>query len=141
MTSVARAIVDTGFLVALAHRDDADHLWAARLAPVLPGPWLTCEACVTEAAYLLGKVSIIESRQLYQLLEKGLLLSRHLLPEELRAVRTVIERYHHRTVDFADACLIILSDAEPRLPIVTVDKADFAVYLRGRRPRRLVTPV
>jgi hypothetical protein len=38
------------------------------------------------------------------------------------------------------ACLMALSDAAPRLPIVTVDQADFAVYLRGRRSRRLVTP-
>jgi len=140
MTSVARAIVDTGFLVALAHQDDADHAWAARLTPSLPGPWLTCEACVTETAYLLGKVSTLEARKLYDLLDEGLLLSQHFLPEDLQAVRAELERYHHRTVDFADACLMVMSDAQPRLPIVTVDATDFAVYLRGRRARRLLTP-
>jgi predicted nucleic acid-binding protein len=140
MTSAARAIVDTGFLVALAHRDDADHAWATRLASVLPGPWLTCEACVTETAYLLGKVSAREAVKLYHLLDEGLLLSQHLLPEQLQKVRAEIGRYHQRAVDFADACLMVLSDAQPRLPIATVDAADFAVYLRGRRPRRLFTP-
>jgi len=140
MNSDARAIVDTGFLVALAHRDDADHAWAARVATALPGPWLTCEACVTETSYLLGKVSPREARRLYRLLEEGLLLSQHLLPEQLAAVRRELERYHHRAIDFADACLMVLSDAQPRLPVVTLDAADFAVYLRGRRPRRLLTP-
>ena len=140
MTSAARAIVDTGFLVALAHRDDADHAWAARVAAELPGPWLTGEACVTETAYLLGKASAGEARKLYQLLDEGLLISQHLLPEGLQAVRAEIGRYHNRTVDFADACLMVLSDAQPRLPIATVDADDFAVYLRGRRHRRLLTP-
>jgi predicted nucleic acid-binding protein len=95
---------------------------------------------VTESAYLLGKVSVAQARKLYQLLDEGLLLSQHLLPEGLQAVRREIERYHDRAVDFADACLMVLSDAQPRLPIVTVDAADFAVYLRGRRHRRLLTP-
>jgi predicted nucleic acid-binding protein len=85
-------------------------------------------------------VSIIEARKLYHLLDEHTLLSQHLLPEDLPAVRREIERYHHRAVDFADACLIVLSDAAPQLPIVTLDKADFAVYLRGRRPRILMTP-
>jgi predicted nucleic acid-binding protein len=67
-------------------------------------------------------------------------MSQHLLPEQLAAVQAEAARYHGRPVGFADACLVALSDAAPRLPIVTVDKADFAVYLRGRRSRHLVTP-
>jgi predicted nucleic acid-binding protein len=74
------------------------------------------------------------------MLEGGALLSQHLLPEQLVAVQAEAARYHGRPVDFADACLMALSDTAPRLPIVTVDKADFAVYLRGRRSRRLMTP-
>ena len=49
-------------------------------------------------------------------------------------------RYHGREVDFADACLIVLSDEAPQMPVVTTDIADFSVYLRGRKARHLVTP-
>jgi uncharacterized protein len=140
MTTVARAIVDTGFLVALIDRKDAHHAWAVTIAKTLPGPWLTCEACISESYHLLGQINPTESLKILTMVDYGALLSQHLLPEQLVAVQTEAARYYGRAVDFADACLIALSDAAPRLPIVTLDKADFAVYLRGRRPRRLVTP-
>jgi predicted nucleic acid-binding protein len=63
-----------------------------------------------------------------------------LLPEQLAQIRAETEKYRGRVVDFADACLMVLSDEFPRLPIVTVDANDFAVYLRGRAPRKLITP-
>jgi uncharacterized protein len=140
MTTAARALVDTGFLVALVDRQDACHAWAAATAKILPGPWLTCEACISESYHLLGQIAPAESLKMLAMLECGALISQHLLPEQLDAVQAEAARYHGRPVNFADACLIALSDAAPRLPIVTVDKADFAVYLRGRRPRHLVTP-
>jgi hypothetical protein len=49
-------------------------------------------------------------------------------------------RYRKRWVDFADACLVVLSDGRPKLPVVTVDASDFAVYFRGRTGRRLLVP-
>lgn len=136
----ARALVDTGFLVALIDRKDADHAWAVTTAKAMPGPWLTCEACISESYHLLGQIAPAESLKILAMLECGALLSQHLLPEQLASVQAEAARYHGRSVDFADACLIALSDATPRLPIVTLDKSDFAVYLRGRRPRHLVTP-
>jgi predicted nucleic acid-binding protein len=137
---VARALVDTGFLVALVDRNDSGHAWAASLAKTLPGPWLTCEACISESYHLLGQITPAESLKILAMVERGALLSQHLLPEQLAAVQAEAVRYHGRPVDFADACMMALSDAAPRLPVVTMDKADFAVYLRGRRPRQLMTP-
>ena len=137
---VARAIVDTGFLVALVDRRDGYHEWAVATAKTLPGPWLTCEACISESYHLLGQIAPAESLKILAMLESGGLMSQHLLPEQRANVHDEATRYHGRSVDFADACLVVLSDAAPRLPIVTVDKDDFAVYLRGRRPRHLLTP-
>lgn len=135
-----RALVDTGFLVALVDRRDSCHSWAVATARSVPGPWLTCEACISESYHLLGKIAPAESLKVLAMLECGALVSQHLLPEHLAAVRDEPARYRGRPVDFADACLVALSDVAPRLPVVTVDAADFAVYLRGRRPRRLLTP-
>ena len=140
MTTAARALVDTGFLVALVDRKDGCHNWAVETARAMPGPWLTCEACISESYHLRGQIAPAESLKILTMLECGALISQHLIPEQLEAVRTEASRYHGRPVDFADACLVALSDAVPKLPIVTVDKADFAIYLRGRRPRHLVTP-
>jgi predicted nucleic acid-binding protein len=57
----ARAIVDTGFLVALLNGSDDHHVLAASLVPSLRGPWLTAEACISEAVFLLeqaGRVPV-----------------------------------------------------------------------------------
>ena len=137
----ARAIVDTGFVVALWDRHDPWHSWAVATASKLRGPWLTCEGCVSEMAFLLGDSlgpsAVID---LYDQIERGFIISQHLLPEELARVRAETARYRSRIVDFADACLVVLSDRHPRLPLATGDAADFAVYLRGRTARNVITP-
>ena len=135
-----RAIVDTGFLVALLNEGDAHHRWAAGLLPSLRGPWVTAEACVSEAVFLLEETGRVSVERLLAWLEQGLLESQHFLPEELAAVQKELLGYRDRWVDFADACLVALSDQHPRLPVVSVDAADFAVYFRKRSGRKLLVP-
>jgi hypothetical protein len=48
--------------------------------------------------------------------------------------------YRARWVDLADACLVRLSDSLPRLPVVSVESSDFAVFFRCRRDRTLIVP-
>ncbi len=49
-------IVDTGVLVALIDRSDRYHGWVSKeLKQILP-PLLTCEAVISEAWFLLGRV-------------------------------------------------------------------------------------
>jgi predicted nucleic acid-binding protein len=137
---VARAIVDTGFLVALLNATDDHHGWAASLVPRLRGPWCTAEACVSEAVFLLEQTGRTAVERLFGWLEKGALASQHFLPEELEAVREESLRYRDRWVDFADACIVCMSDRKPKLPVVTVDAGDFAVYFRRRPSRTLLLP-
>ena len=135
-----RAIVDTGYLVALLNRDDVHHAWATRLLPTLRGPWLTAEACVSESVFLLEAAGRDSVERLIGWVDQGLLSSKRFLPESLAAVRREMFRYKKRWVEFADACLVVLSDETPRLPVATVDGADFAVYFRGRTGRKLFVP-
>ncbi len=140
MTSDANALVDTSFLLALCDRRDAHHAWAAQVAQSLRGPWLTCEACICETDHLLDYLVPPQSRWIYELLHAGALQSQHLLPEQIAQVHSEIARYRDRRVDFADACLVILSDYHPKLPLATADVADFSAYFRGRRARKLLLP-
>jgi predicted nucleic acid-binding protein len=135
-----RAIVDTGYLVALLNAKDEYHAWAKSLVPRLRGPWLTAEACISESVFLLEQAGRVAVEKLLDWLEKGAVVSRHVLPEELEPVRQEMFRHRGRWVDFADACLVRLSDDRPKLPVVTVDSDDFAVYFRSRRGRRLFVP-
>jgi len=138
--AAARSIVDSSFLAALAVRKDPLHPWAVGVLPQAPGPWLTCEACVSEAVFLIGEeLGMADVLKLYEKIEHGLIECRHIVPDHLTAVIAESARYHGRMVDFADASLMVLSDLHPALPIVTADKNDFAVYLRSRSRRTLVT--
>jgi predicted nucleic acid-binding protein len=135
-----RALVDTGFLVALLNRTDAHHEWAADLVPTLRGPWLTAEACISETVFLLEQAGRSAIEALLRWLEQGALVSQHCLPEHLADVRTELLGYRTRWVDFADACLVTLSDEQPKLPVVSVDAADFSVYFRHRAGRKVILP-
>lgn len=138
----AHAIVDTGFVVALWDRRDPLHSWAVSIAPRLRGPWLTCEGSISEMVFLLGDALGADAvLDLYDQVERGLIISQHLLPQDVARVRAETARYRARVVDFADACLVVLSDQYPRLPLATSDADDFAVYLRGRSARKLITPL
>jgi predicted nucleic acid-binding protein len=135
-----RAIVDTGFLVALLNRADAHHEWAAALVPQLRGPWLTAEVCISETVFLLEQAGRTAVDALFRWLELGALVSGHCLPEQREPVVSEMLRYGKRWVDFADACLVVLSDERPKLPLVSVDAADFSVYFRRRPGRKLFLP-
>jgi hypothetical protein len=137
---VARAIVDTGVFIALLNEADRHHQWAAGLLPSLRGPWLTSEACVSETIFLLERAGREAVERFVGWLERELVISQHFIPERLEPVRAELFAYRRRWVDFADACLVVASDLYPRLPVVTVDAKDFAVYLRKRPGRRLIVP-
>ena len=138
--AAARSIVDSSFLAALAVKRDPLHRWAISVLSEAPGPWLTCEACISEAVFLIGEeLGMAEVGKLYEKIEHGLIECRRIVPDHLAAVIAESARYHGRMVDFADASLIVLSDLHPALPVVTADKNDFAVYFRNRLRRTLVT--
>jgi len=46
-------------------------------------------------------------------------------------------RYRDRNQDFADLCLIRMSELHPRHPVITVNAGDFRGYIRDRRERDL----
>ncbi len=55
-----------------------------------------------------------------------------MLPEESPAVRTLLSRYGKR-MDYADACLVRLSELYREHIIVTTDANDFHIYRRFTR--------
>jgi uncharacterized protein len=53
------------------------------------------------------------------------------LSGEMAAVRSLCRRYRSLPMDFADGCMVRLSELHPRLPVLTLD-SDFRVYRRNR---------
>lgn len=130
-----KAIADTGFLVAFGNRRDRyhkwaveNHKWAVEIAERVAEPLLTCEAVLAETAFHLRSSALTMA-----FLRDGLVKCAFVASEHLARLAELAARYADRKPDFADLCLIRLSELHPRHPVVTTDLSDFRVYRRGRR--------
>jgi predicted nucleic acid-binding protein len=123
-----KGIADTGFLVAFSSRDDAYHDWAVGLARELEAPLLTCEAVLAETAYNTRNCSIV-----FEMLREGIITLAFDCNDHLEQLGALAGRYADRCPDFADLCLIRMSELFPRHPVVTLDLEDFRVYRRNKR--------
>jgi predicted nucleic acid-binding protein len=132
-------LVDTGPLVAAFRRpEDKDVFtpWAAKLLRSLPYPLFTCDAVLTEAGHLLRSPA-----KLLEALKRGLLVSRFDTQTAAPRLAELVEKYADRSMDFADACLVCMSEQTRDCKVVTIDRADFTVYRRhGREAIPLLLP-
>ena len=123
------ALVDTGFLVALLSRRDANHRWAAAQAPRFPPPWISCEAVLSETSHLLGRRGI---PSLASLLRRGALVCRYRFADDMDAVLKLLEKYSGVPISFADACLVRMTETLNDPMLLTTDD-DFRIYRRHGR--------
>ena len=71
----------------------------------------------------------------------GLFASRFALEPHRARVLHLAAKYADQPMDFADACLVVMSELHPHARIVTVDVEDFSVYRRFRnQPVPILTP-
>lgn len=121
-----QAILDTGPLVAFFNPRDGHHAWALEQTRSLAAPLVTCEAVLTEAYHLLGRVP-----RAHPAMRRWISLGRVTTPlrfdEQAEDVMRLLETYADRPMDFADACVVRLAEML-RLPVFTIDVQDFYVY-------------
>ena len=123
-----KGIADTGFLVAFANRNDAHHEWAVALARRVTEPLLTCEAVLAEAAFHLHSSALV-----LDLVDDGLVTIAFACADHLPQLAGLAKRYADRHADWADLCIIRMSEIHPHHSVITVDREDFRVYRRNKR--------
>jgi predicted nucleic acid-binding protein len=137
----AGILLDTGPLVALLSKDDADHARAERaFADSLP-PFRCCEAVLAEACFLMKKVHANGPAEVIALGRKGVYEVALSLDEHWTNIEALLRKYADRPISLADACLIRCAEIHHEPRILTFD-ADFAVYrwARQRKFDRLAMP-
>ena len=137
----ARALIDTGALLALLDRTDGWHRACAEAFQQLRLPLATSEAVLTELFHLVGD-STVEMEGAWRLVRSGAVVLLAVEHAELDAVYALMSRYADRPMDFADATLVYLAKREGLSTVFTVDHDDFEIYrIEGRRRFRVVPRV
>ena len=139
---MARALLDTGAIVALFNRDDPHHEAASRWFKGFRGQLLTTEAVVTETAYVLAASPAHRQAALSWIARTraaGLLRLEPVFDHAV--VLKILDRYASLPCDYADATLIALAEITGISAIATIDQRDFSIYrLRGRKRFRILLP-
>jgi predicted nucleic acid-binding protein len=134
-----RVIIDTGPLVAFLVKAETHHGWVTQQFQRLHAPFLTCEAVLTEAFFLVRKLPHGMAR-FFALLNSGLLDIDFSIIDERAALEMLVKRYANVPMSLADSCLVRLAAMHPQTVVFTLDQ-DFRIYRRdGRQPIPLLMP-
>jgi len=128
---VGDLLLDTGPIVALLNRRDADHESCAAFLESFRGRMWTTEPVLTEAVYLLSRVRGGPEACLEFFVRGGASLVPQ-SPESLIRAKDLMSRYREVPMDFADASLVALADETRIRAIFSLDRRGFSVFrLRG----------
>ena len=132
-------ILDAGPIVAALNPKDPFHEWASQQLIEASQSFLSCEAVLTEAAFLLRKShSGIEA--LLKFAEESPIYFPFSYSQKRFEIHRLIRSYADVPMSPADACLVQLSELYPDAPILTLD-SDFLIYRRNKRePLPLMLP-
>ncbi len=134
-----RYLADTGALVALLDRADLHHEWAVGCFKKLPPPLLVCESVLAETLHLLSDLgpSVAALERLYN--EKILQVDFD-FESQAAAIWRLLQKYRDLPMDFADACLVRMSELHADSLVWTTD-SHFRLYRRhGRQTIPLMAP-
>lgn len=132
-------IADASALIALIYEKDAQHEWAKSQVVNLRTPYLTCEAVIAEACFLLKGVH--EGKQtVLSYLSNGILEIAFDLSTEVERIAALMKKYENVPMSFADACLVRMSEQHTNAVVFTLD-SDFWIYRKhGKDEIELVIP-
>jgi predicted nucleic acid-binding protein len=132
-----KTIVDAGPIVSYL-TDEANHDWAAEQFSRFR-EFETCEAAVSEACARLAYAGF-DQTAVIQLLHEGVLKLTFDTNYNIGRILALMDKYADVPMDFADACLVLMSEEIEDSLLVTLDK-DFKFYRRhGRQVIPLLAP-
>jgi len=130
---VNQILIDSGPLIALFDRDDRYHRASVAFIHDNRCELITTIASVTETLHLLN-FSRKAQVDFLQWLEAGAVSIETITLTDFRRIRELTIKYADLPMDFADACLVFLSEKLDIDRIATIDR-DFDVYRRyGKHP-------
>lgn len=124
-------IVDAGPLIAWACHRDALHRWALRMLEEIEAPLYCCEPVLAEVFWRLSKYSV-SAEVVWDWIHRKIIVVEFSANEHYADLRRLMQRYADRKIDFADACLVRMSELHRDSRVFTCD-GDFKIYRRNER--------
>ncbi len=127
MTNTLGILLDTGPIIALLAEKDPHHKQIRYALDSFQTPFKTCESVISEACFIMRRISPQGPEAVFQLGNQGLFKVSFNLKEEWDRVEALLKKYRDTPISLADASLIRMAELynEPR--ILTLD-SDFNVY-------------
>jgi predicted nucleic acid-binding protein len=126
-----RTVVDTGPLVAVLNANDEHHAWAREAFGTLLPPLFTCEAVLSEAQFLLQERGG-DPMAVLQWVQQGVIELAFAAANHIERLLQLQRSYHSLPMDFADACLVCMTETHQRSMVLTTD-SHFRIYRRNGR--------
>jgi uncharacterized protein len=122
-------LTDTGPLVALIDRRDANHALCVEAVRRLPAePLVTTWPCFTEAMYLLRRAGGHPAQiALWKLLRDRRLVMHDLAPDDVKRMEMLMYQYRDKPMDLADASIVATAEALATQRLLSLD-SDFRIY-------------
>lgn len=128
---IRNVILDAGPLVAFLMQAEMHHSWSVRQFQQIQRPFLTCEAVIGEACFLLRQ-SPAAIQKIHTFLERGDLTIDFTLAAKAGRVFGLMHDYRDTPMSLADACLVCMVETLTDGRICTLD-SDFRIYRQHRR--------
>lgn len=131
-------IIDAGVIVAYLDGKDPDHDWALNVFST-NDHFLTCEAVLSETCARVEYAGASQQSAV-QLVAAGILTLEFSAQANIVRIFRLMEKYADRPMDFADACLVVMTEEFSDPMLFTLDR-DFKFYRRhGRDAIPFVSP-
>ena len=128
-----KIIIDTGPIVAFLNKNDSYHNWAKNQFSLMSPPFISCEAVISEACFLLRKFPQ-GPQNIMELVERNLLILPFDLQVETKTIKKLMIKYQNIPMSLADACLVRLCEQISDSVICSLD-SDFNIYRKNKRDR------
>jgi uncharacterized protein len=117
--------------VAGLNANDAHHAWAREVFGKLSPPVFTCEAVLSEAQFLLQEQGG-DPLAVLAWVQQSVISLAFEAATEIERLLTLQRSYHNLPMDFADACLLLMTEIHERSSVLTTD-SHFRIYRRNGR--------
>ena len=132
-------VVDAGPIIASLVAGDERHAWTSEQLSRLRPPLLTCEAALSEAAFVVKRLGG-DPAAVPMLVEAGVLGIAFSVQDQAAHLRALMRRYAQVPMSLTDACLVRMTELIDDAVVLTFD-SDFRVYRKqGRKVIALLAP-